>query len=199
MMVLKSLLPLATLLPLALASPAPNVAPVAAGVPARRDGTSRYRIHPYGDSTMCLCTYAPGINQPVLVRACGQTYAGYDDVWQLEEGDNLSVGIGGTGVCLDAGSTPANNGLVHLWTCYPGVQQQQCVLYRLASCVRVCLLMHVCSWYYTNDQHLAITGGNQCLDSGGAGATQVQTYQVRVMLLATVVVLSQYPVRGRKH
>jgi hypothetical protein len=34
------------------------------------------------------------------------------------------------------------------------------------------------SWYYTDDQHLAITGGNQCLDSGGAGAAQVQTYQV---------------------
>jgi hypothetical protein len=63
---------------------------------------------------------------------------------------------------------------------------------------RVCSC--ACSWYYTDDQHLAITGGNQCLDSGGdAGATQVQTYQVRVMLLAAVVVLNQYLVHGRKH
>jgi hypothetical protein len=34
------------------------------------------------------------------------------------------------------------------------------------------------SWYYTPDEHIALTGGNQCLDqTNGSGAPQ--TYQVR--------------------
>jgi hypothetical protein len=130
-MALKFMFALATLLPLALASPAPNPAPISAAVPARRDGTGQFRIHPAGDSTLCLCAYFPGPGINVFLNPCGEDTEGYTDVWRLETGDNLSVsitGIGPTQFCLDAGSTPANNGLVHLWTCYPGVQQQQYVL-----------------------------------------------------------------------
>ncbi|KAI5449954.1 hypothetical protein NCC49_003845 [Naganishia albida] len=35
---------------------------------------------------------------------------------------------------------------VEIWTCYPGMPGQQ--------------------WYYTEDKHLAVTGGNRCLGSG---------------------------------
>jgi hypothetical protein len=55
--------------------------------------------------------------------------------------------------CLDAGSNPANNGPAKLYTCYPGLAQQH--------------------WYFTADDRLALTGGNQCLDrANGNGAPQ---------------------------
>jgi hypothetical protein len=130
-MALQSMFALAMLLPVTLASPALNPAPIGAALPARRDGTAHYRIHPSGDSTLCLCAHFPWSTIGVFVQPCDSTTEGYTDVWQLQNGDNLSVTIGGIGHtewCLDAGSTPENNGLVDLGTCDPGLQQQQCVL-----------------------------------------------------------------------
>jgi len=54
---------------------------------------------------------------------------------------------------LDAGSDPENFGKLKLWTSYPGLTQQ--------------------TWYYTNDNRIAIYNGNQCLDDGNG----IQTYQ----------------------
>jgi hypothetical protein len=131
-MALKSMFALTTLLPLALASSAFNRAPIAgAAVPARRDGHGLFRIHPTGDSTLCLCAYFPGPGINVFLNPCGENTEGYTDVWQLEAGENLSVSINSPGrsqFCLDAGSTPANNGLVRLDYCSPGVPQQEYVL-----------------------------------------------------------------------
>jgi hypothetical protein len=60
--------------------------------------------------------------------------------------------------CLDAGSNPSNYGPAKVYTCYPGLPQQH--------------------WYFTADDHIAITGGTQCLERvGGHGAGAPQTYQ----------------------
>jgi hypothetical protein len=45
-----------------------------------------------------------GNNAPVQVLPCTPLYAGQDTVWQLAEGDNLSVKLAGTNFCVDAGS-----------------------------------------------------------------------------------------------
>jgi hypothetical protein len=112
---------LVTLLPLLLAT----------AVPTRRDGTALYKIHPSGNSTLCLGTSWASNGRPVFVVDCDEYFPGYQNAWSVEKGDNLGVRVGYVGsvfpFCLDAGSTPENNGLVHMWACYPGLQQQQCV------------------------------------------------------------------------
>jgi hypothetical protein len=44
--------------------------------------------------------------------------------------------------------------ILQVWDSYPGLYQQ--------------------TWYYTDDNRIAITGGTQCLDEGTNG---IQTYQ----------------------
>jgi hypothetical protein len=100
----------------------------ATAVPTRRDGTTLYRIHPVANSTLCLGSDFPSDGQPVILLECDEYTPGFTDVWSIEQGDNLGIIIGGNSpYCLDAGSTPGNNGLVHTWTCSSGLQQQQCV------------------------------------------------------------------------
>jgi hypothetical protein len=122
-MVLQSIFALVTLLPLSLAT----------AVPTRRDGTAMYKIHPVGNNTLCLGTSWASNGQPVFVVDCDEYFPGYQNEWSVEKGDNLGVRVGyfdsQLPFCLDAGSTPENNGLVHMWTCYPRLQQQQCVSY----------------------------------------------------------------------
>jgi hypothetical protein len=57
--------------------------------------------------------------------------------------------------CLDAGTSPHNNGQVVVKTCAPGAASQH--------------------WYFTADNRIAITGGDQCLDYPSVGP--VQTYK----------------------
>ena len=65
----------------------------------------------------------------------------------------------GTDIVTDAPSPPPP--LAQIWTCYSGLPQQ--------------------NWYYTDDNRIAITGGNQCLDVDG-GAGKVQTWQCQYIL-----------------
>lgn len=115
-----------------------------------------YLIHPNGNTGQCLGVPGTGaVRQPTEVLPCVDIALG-DNVslyWNIAEGDNLSVQLAGTNLCLDAGSNPSNNGPAKLYTCYPGLAQQR--------------------WYLTADNRIAITGGNQCLDKGQAP----QTYQ----------------------
>ncbi|WWD21761.1 hypothetical protein CI109_106248 [Kwoniella shandongensis] len=73
--------------------------------------------------------------------------------WDINPGSG-SVILTGTTLALDAGLGTENNEIVKLWTSYPGLFQQ--------------------TWYLTDDNRIAITGGNQCLDEGDNGP---QTYQ----------------------
>ncbi|KZO90248.1 carbohydrate-binding module family 13 protein [Calocera viscosa TUFC12733] len=91
----------------------------------------------------------PGDGTPVGTVGCGSGTS----LWDISHGNGL-VRLTGTTFCLDAGTDPHNNVPSKIWTCYPGLTQQQ--------------------WYYTDDNRIAITGGNQCLDQGPTGP---QTYQ----------------------
>jgi len=73
--------------------------------------------------------------------------------WDISPGSG-SVIVSGTNFALDAGVNPHNNVPAKVWTSYPGLEQQ--------------------TWYLTDDNRIAITGGNQCLDEGDSGP---QTYQ----------------------
>nr|XP_031860805.1 uncharacterized protein CI109_003849 [Kwoniella shandongensis]KAA5527877.1 hypothetical protein CI109_003849 [Kwoniella shandongensis] len=85
---------------------------------------------------------------PVGTIDCSQARS-----WDISPGSG-SVLISGTNYALDAGDGRTNNEKLKIWTSYPGLFQQ--------------------TWYLTNDDRIAITGGNQCLDQGDDGP---QTYQ----------------------
>ncbi|WWC69835.1 uncharacterized protein I206_103778 [Kwoniella pini CBS 10737] len=104
-----------------------------------------------GRDGLCLGVTKAGVGSPVVSVACSN--ANYLTNWDINPGSG-SVILSGTGLALDAGSTPGNNGALKVWTSYPGLYQQ--------------------TWYLTGDNRIAITGGNQCLDEGVNG---IQTYQ----------------------
>ncbi|OCF74451.1 hypothetical protein I204_04826 [Kwoniella mangroviensis CBS 8886] len=105
-----------------------------------------------GRDGRCLGVQSPaGVGSAVSSVAC--TASGYLTRWDINPGSG-SVILSGTGLALDAGSTPGNNGALKVWTSYPTLYQQ--------------------TWYLTGDNRIAITGGNQCLDEGVNG---IQTYQ----------------------
>lgn len=53
---------------------------------------------------------------------------------------------------------PTSGSKVKIWTCYPGLKQQQ--------------------WYYTNDNRLALTGQGLCLDLPSGNTANFQQLQV---------------------
>ncbi|WVQ72192.1 hypothetical protein IAR50_001738 [Cryptococcus sp. DSM 104548] len=85
---------------------------------------------------------------PITTAACESA-----KTWDINPGSG-SIVLHGTEFAMDAGTGTDNNEIVKLWTSYPGLFQQ--------------------TWFYTDDQRIAITGGNQCLDEGNLGP---QTYQ----------------------
>lgn len=135
---------------------------VSAG-PIERRATG-VQIHPNGDTSQCLQvqTYSKGVqdpsqvanDSPLSIGPCGAPYT--FSAFDVSYGDQLSLKLTGSNLCLDFGSNPANNGIAKLFTCYPGLPQQ-----------------HI---YYTPDNHLAQTGGNQCLDRRDGGSV-AQSYQ----------------------
>ncbi|KAJ9113194.1 hypothetical protein QFC22_006033 [Naganishia vaughanmartiniae] len=74
--------------------------------------------------------------------------------WDISPGNNQVVRLSGLPAgsgdfCLDAGDLSGSLRSSKIWTCYPGLPQQQ--------------------WYYTDDKHIAITGGQGCLETGRYG------------------------------
>ncbi|WWC62264.1 uncharacterized protein I303_104860 [Kwoniella dejecticola CBS 10117] len=105
-----------------------------------------------GRDGKCLGVQSPpGVGSAVVSVSCAGT--NYFTNWDINPGSG-SVILSGTGLALDAGTNPGNNGALKVWTSYPGLYQQ--------------------TWYLTGDNRIAITGGNQCLDEGVNG---IQTYQ----------------------
>ncbi|OCF60256.1 hypothetical protein L486_02936 [Kwoniella mangroviensis CBS 10435] len=72
--------------------------------------------------------------------------------WDINPGSD-SILISGTNWALDAGTGDQDNAIIKIWQSYPGLFQQ--------------------TWYLTDDDMIAITGGTQCLDEGVNGP---QTY-----------------------
>lgn len=127
----------------------PLLGAVSAMPTKRADGQ---QIHINGDATKCLSVEKLEDGSPVVNTACNN---GWHNGWTIVNGNNENgIRITGTNFCLDAGDNPSDFSKAKIWTCYKGLTQQ--------------------TWWYTDDKHLAITGGNQCLDVGQAN---VQTYQ----------------------
>jgi hypothetical protein len=66
-----------------------------------------------------------------------------NQAWLLNRGNGKVCLRDAQSYCLDAGSSPANGIALKVWLDSPVPQQQ---------------------WYYTDDDHIAITGGDQCVD-----------------------------------
>ncbi|WVF69500.1 hypothetical protein IAT40_004277 [Kwoniella sp. CBS 6097] len=122
----------------------------ASPTPTRTHLDKRYdgvRIQSYRDGT-CLTPYGPRLYDGIQVRT---TQCQYAPRWDISPGSG-SVILHDTGYALDAGTGRDNNEIVKMWTSYPGLFQQ--------------------TWYLTDDQRIAITGGDQCLDQGDNYGTQ---------------------------
>ncbi|WVW84307.1 hypothetical protein I302_106341 [Kwoniella bestiolae CBS 10118] len=102
----------------------------------------------------CLGVKSPAeVGSAVESVNCTTAEPDYLTKWDINPGSG-SVILFGTGLALDAGSVPGNNGALKVWTSYPTLYQQ--------------------TWYLTADNRIAITGGDQCLDQGDEG---IQTYE----------------------
>jgi len=118
-------------------------------------------IHPTGDKTKCLTITGNQIYDGAAVgyaacRGASDPNVGYQ-LWSFDAPGVTSITSSYHNVCLDFGTGGGSNGTpMKVWTCYPGLFQQ--------------------TLYYTDDLHIAVYGGNQCLDVK-AGTTDVQSWQ----------------------
>ncbi|WVQ75025.1 hypothetical protein IAR50_004634 [Cryptococcus sp. DSM 104548] len=146
-----SLLSLLALTSLTSASPLPTNKPEAV---TKRATVTNMRIQSYRDGS-CLTGAGGkwGIGTAITTGPCSEA-----PTWTLNADGSGSIIMEPLNIvpnlALDAGTGTDNNEGVKLWESYPGLFQQ--------------------TWYYTEDNRIAITGGNQCLDQGDNGP---QTYQ----------------------
>ncbi|KIJ54205.1 carbohydrate-binding module family 13 protein [Sphaerobolus stellatus SS14] len=115
-------------------------------------------LHPNGDTEKCLdvrgAVFEDGT--PVQIFDCNDTPA---QRWILNR-DTTQVTLAGTNFCLDAGTTPGNNTPMKIWECFLGLTQQ--------------------TWFYTDDNRIALQGQGQCLDLTNGiltNSNQVQIFQ----------------------
>jgi hypothetical protein len=91
----------------------------AAAKPVEKRYTGVYIVS--GRNGQCLTsTPANGNGAPVTTQDCNNPST---ITWDINPGSG-SVLVSGSGLALDAGSSPSNNGGVKLWTSYPGLYQQ---------------------------------------------------------------------------
>ncbi|KAK8847669.1 hypothetical protein IAR55_005528 [Kwoniella newhampshirensis] len=106
---------------------------------------------------LCLQPIGRGMGNSIPIiengTPVGTVDCSYARTWDINPGSG-SVILSGTNFALDAGTGWENNERVKVWQSYPGLFQQ--------------------TWYLTDDDRIAITGGNQCLDEDYNGP---QTYQ----------------------
>ncbi|KAL1408566.1 hypothetical protein Q8F55_005379 [Vanrija albida] len=115
-------------------------------------------IHPNGNNNKCLDVRGNVVENgtPVQVYDCNGSAA---QSWVVAKG-STSVQLAGTNFCLDASSSPGNGVPLKIWQCYPGLTQQ--------------------TWWYTDDNRLAVQGQGQCIDLTNGDLTngvQQQTWQ----------------------
>ncbi|KAL1708044.1 ricin B lectin domain-containing protein [Schizophyllum commune] len=102
-------------------------------------------LHPNGNNGKCLDVQGnvQANGTPVDIYDCNGTSA---QQWVLTRG-STAVRLANTNFCLDAGSNIGNQVGMKLWQCYSGLAQQ--------------------TWYYTDDNRIAVQGYGQCLDLTG--------------------------------
>jgi len=115
-------------------------------------------INPNGNPNKCLDVkggvFANGT--PVQIYDCNGSQA---QMWSIIRGSGM-VHLSGTNYCLDAGSSPGNGAKMKIWTCYEGLAAQQ--------------------WYWTDNNHIMLTGKGLCLDLTNGkldNGNTVQTWQ----------------------
>lgn len=69
----------------------------------------------------------PTNDAPVQSLSCDLPQPNQYTAWTIAPGDNTVVQLTGTNYCLDAGSTPQDNTPAKVYTCFPGLGQQQYV------------------------------------------------------------------------
>ncbi|KAL1663665.1 carbohydrate-binding module family 13 protein [Schizophyllum commune] len=114
-------------------------------------------LHPNGNTGKCLDVQGnvQANGTPVEIYDCNGTGA---QKWVLSRG-HTSVRLAGTNYCLDAGTNIGNEVGMKIWQCYDGLAQQ--------------------TWYYTDDNRIAVENKGQCLDLTGGrldNGNQVQTW-----------------------
>jgi hypothetical protein len=77
-----------------------------------------------------LAVVNPADDVPTQILPCDAAAQSGDKTgkfvhWVFVPGDNMSLRLEGWELCLDAGSSPINNGPAKVYTCYPGLAQQQ--------------------------------------------------------------------------
>jgi hypothetical protein len=123
-------------------------------------GGAGVQIHPNGDLTKCLTpstrAYSNGV--PLVFLPCikkGDPFASLQ-LFDINKGAG-QVKTTGSNFCLDSTTQfPPNGQGLKLWTCYSGLAQQ--------------------NWFYTGDNHIAITGGRACADVKKEDGTTFQTW-----------------------
>ena len=112
-------------------------------------------IHPNGNTKYCLDVQGNvrANGTPVQVYECNGTGA---QQWTVKKGSG-AVQLAGTNYCLDAGSNPGNGIKMKIWQCYSGIPAQ--------------------SWYYTDDNRIAVEGKGQCLDLTDGKASNANILQ----------------------
>ncbi|KIJ34538.1 carbohydrate-binding module family 13 protein [Sphaerobolus stellatus SS14] len=112
-------------------------------------------IHPLGIPGKCLDVQGnvQADGTPVQVFDCNGSAA---QQWLIGPG-NTQVRLAGTNFCLDAGSNPASGIPMKIWQCFDGLPQQ--------------------SWFYTDDERIAVTNQGLCLDVPNGNLANGQVLQ----------------------
>ncbi|TYJ54932.1 hypothetical protein B9479_004344 [Cryptococcus floricola] len=75
-------------------------------------------------------------------------YCSEGELWDIHRGSG-SILVHGTEWALDSGTAKEDGNWFKIWTSYPGIDAQ--------------------SWYYTDDNHIAVLGGTQCIQETISG------------------------------
>ncbi|KAL1762545.1 ricin B lectin domain-containing protein [Schizophyllum commune] len=120
-------------------------APSGSTTPVTPPSSTGQALHPNGNTGKCLDVQGnvQANGTPVDIYDCNGSSG---QKWVLSRG-STAVKLAGTNFCLDAGESFANGAGMKIWQCYSGLAQQ--------------------SWYYTDDNRLAVESKGQCLDLTG--------------------------------
>ncbi|KAJ8514796.1 hypothetical protein ONZ45_g7693 [Pleurotus djamor] len=115
-------------------------------------------LHPNGNTAKCLevkgTSYSNGT--PVELNDCNGKA---NQMWAFSPG-TTQVHLADTDWCLDAGNDPADGVQMKIWQCYQNLPAQ--------------------TWYYTDDNRLAVKDKGECLDLEGGktfNGNLVQTWK----------------------
>ncbi|KAG7529778.1 hypothetical protein FFLO_05418 [Filobasidium floriforme] len=118
--------------------------------------TDAYLLHAKNSPDNCLGTTGDlynGISLQNVPCSEAETNPRFKGKWEIVRGNNENgIRLSGTDYCLDATLPLTDTGDITLWTCLPGTAQQT------VACI--------------DDDHIALTDQNSCLDFNAGGCGQ---------------------------